>query len=285
MNNYAKTMETIRLQQRRRIIKENVLVITILLVAICAIFGIKAASINDADTTTTSPTPTVITHIVMDNDSWWKLSKIYYGEHSYYEALARYNNQRSNDPLHTGSKIKIPSIDDGVFKNIIEDIRIKNKKEVETYNQTMSGKTILAAENEETWYYTRFNHPAVDITVPDYKGSMKNNTQKIDTTNFMYIGAYRITGYTPHCEHCCESSSGIGSAGTRITCGYSIAATWDFPYGTTLYIEGYGFYVVEDRGNLEDETFDIACPTHEQCEEITKLGVNVYIVPQYKKGE
>lgn len=283
MNNYETIMKKLRNHQRSRIIKENVLVITILLVAICAIFGIKAAT-NTA-TTTTSPTPTVITHIVMDNDNWWKLSKTYYEEYSYYEALARYNNRMPNDPLYTGSKIKIPSINDDVFKNIIEDIRRKNKKEVELYNQTMSGKTIRAAENEETWYYTRFNHPAVDITVPDYKGTMKNNTQKIDTTNFMYIGAYRITGYTPNCEHCCESSSGIGSAGTRITCGYSIAATWDFPYGTTLYIEGYGFYVVEDRGNLENDTFDIACPTHEQCEEITKLGVNVYIVPQYKKGE
>ena len=66
------------------------------------------------------------------------------------------------------------------------------------------------------------------------------------------LGEYTITAYCP-CETCCgiwakNRPNGIvyGAAGIELQEGYSVAAP-GLPFGTILYIEGLGEYVVEDR--------------------------------------
>ena len=97
----------------------------------------------------------------------------------------------------------------------------------------------------------------------------------MDTSAFEYIGNHVITGYDPYCKHCC-SGTGLMASGNYAINGYSVAAS--YPFGTTLYIEGYGFYVVEDRG-VDGKHIDIAAPSHEACYAITNNSVAVYIVP------
>lgn len=255
-------------------------IITLIVMIACAP---SATATPDQDTPTNSSEETeepriVIYYKVQPGDTWWDLSRQFYGDGSYYESIAIYNKCSATETLYAGDIITIPDKRDRIFISIINGLEAINSEKVKEFNQTMSGLVIQAYASDTDWYYGKFNNPAVPITVPDCNGSMKNNTGYVDTSNFHLIGQYKITGYTPQCYHCCESTSGIGAAGSQIICGYSVAAPWDLPYGTTLYIEGYGFYVVEDRGNLGENTIDIACPTHEQCYDITKNNVNVYIV-------
>lgn len=113
----------------------------------------------------------------------------------------------------------------------------------------------------------------------NYENGVKNHTEKVDTSGYKYVGRYRITGYTPKCKHCCGSDKGICASGVEAIVGYSVATGSEFKFGTTLYIKGYGYYVVEDRGNLGKNVIDIACPDHETCYAITYGSVDVYVVP------
>lgn len=131
---------------------------------------------------------------------------------------------------------------------------------------------------EDTGYeYGKRIESAVEINIPD-KLDMKNFTDKVDTSEYQYLGSYNITGYTPGCSHCCGNIKGITASGVEAIAGYTIAAPKNIPFGTTLYIEGYGYYVVEDRGNFPDTVIDIAAPNHDACYTLTGNDISVYVV-------
>lgn len=127
--------------------------------------------------------------------------------------------------------------------------------------------------------YGRPSITPIEIPAPLSDTDIRNYIGYVNTDKYLYLGEYRITGYTPGCSHCCGASHGITTSGNKAQIGYTVAAERNIPLGVTLYIEGYGFYVVQDRGNLKENTIDIASPTHESCYDITKSGVNVYVVP------
>ena len=221
---------------------------------------------------------TVKSYSVQSGDSYWSISVDFYDTGLYYKALARYNKMDTTDMLRIGQSIKIPDINDPEFINLFDTIQNENKTSIEMWNHKMAGTTINAGP-KTTYKYGQRSNPAVDITVPELDDIMKNYTGTVDTSTFTKLGSYKITGYTPSCEHCCENTDGTGAAGVNMICGYSVAAPKNIPFGTTLYIEGYGFYVVEDRGYLGTSTIDIACPTHNACYAITNTNINVYVVP------
>ena len=95
-----------------------------------------------------------------------------------------------------------------------------------------------------------------------------------------YVGKFFITGYDAYCSHCCGKSNGITASGTQASAGRTIATSKQFSFGTKLYIEGYGTYIVEDRG-VSNGTIDIAAENHEACYDLTRHIVNVYIVNDY----
>ena len=212
--------------------------------------------IDDQDAYIKNP----IEHIVEPGDVLWNLSKYYYGDGNYYKAVMLYNDIMNED-LIVGQTIIFPNIEDSEFVKYIE------------LAENGVNSIIYAGSNDGYKYGRRLN-PAVDIYPTGYG---RNNIGYVDTSSFTYIGEYRITGYTPGCVHCCGNSRGITAAGTEAISGYTVATASHLKFGTTLYIEGYGFYVVEDRGNLGDRTVDIAADTHSQCYDLTGRA-NVYIV-------
>lgn len=213
-------------------------------------------------------------YTIQNGDNWYTIATKYYGTGELFKALQKYNNIEGY--IHAGMEIIIPSKDDPELIKINEDIANQFAKSLKEFQDSVKGTTIKAGTNGEYQYGTRMN-PAVDITVPD-GSDMKNYTEKVDTSGYELVGAWRITGYTPGCVHCCESAEGITASGVKAINGYTVAAGPSIPFGTTIYIEGYGYYVVEDRGP-RDGLIDICCPTHDDCGPVTKRGVNVYIVP------
>lgn len=215
-----------------------------------------------------------IIHIIKNGDTFWDMSRTYYGSAQYATAMARYNGLELTSVVHVGDEFRIPKLDNEIFNKIYEEI--KSQKPDVTY---MSGETIKAGDNDSYRYGVRSN-PAVDITVPTGT-DMKNYTDKVDTSEYIYIGKWMVTGYTPTCEHCCHSTEGITASGVRAICGYTIATplSTSIPFQVTIYIPEYGYYVSEDRVDTTERVMDIATPTHEACGPLTDYNIGCYIVP------
>lgn len=203
-------------------------------------------------------------YTVQPGDSYYKICQKFYNNGDYCYALANYNKLNARDVLHTGCELKIPDIDDEEFVSYCKSVKQLNVAvEKKTSTQTLESKPKVEEEIK----------PTVS------SNPVKNNPGKVDTSGYTYLGVYTVTGYTPGCAHCCGNSNGITASGVPAVCGRTIAAK-GIEFGKTLYIEGYGYYVVEDRGGFQSNVIDMAAPSHEACYAITnRTGVKVYIVP------
>ena len=103
-----------------------------------------------------------------------------------------------------------------------------------------------------------------------------NIPTEVDYSNLTYFGQLNVTGYDPYCSHCCGKSDGITASG-EYTEYYKTVACNALPFGTEIYVEGYGYFRVNDTGGSK-VGIDIACESHEACAVMTKANVDVYIV-------
>ena len=91
------------------------------------------------------------------------------------------------------------------------------------------------------------------------------NDLKNEEYNLVYLGNYSITHYcTERYEHICGTGSGVTATGTTVTAGRTVAVDPSvIPYGSKIYIEGYGWRVAEDCGGAVDgRHIDMAVDTH-----------------------
>ena len=95
-----------------------------------------------------------------------------------------------------------------------------------------------------------------------------NNTiddLKDDEYKLVYMGSFKLTHYcTEKRKHICGTGTGITATGTKVTAGRTIAVDPSvIPYGTKVYIEGYGWRTAEDRGgSVGGKHIDIAVSSH-----------------------
>lgn len=162
--------------------------------------------------------------------------------------------------------------------NVEPDCELTNISNFEKTTKNTEFKRSKVVFEDKGYTYGQRIEPNVNISIPDDM-DMKNYTDKVNTDKYQYLGSYNITGYTPKCNHCCGNINGITASGVDAISGYTVAASEDIPFGTTLYIEGYGYYVVEDRGNFPDTVIDIAAPDHDACYALTGKDIPVYVVP------
>ena len=74
----------------------------------------------------------------------------------------------------------------------------------------------------------------------------KNEDQQ--TTKKVYLGDYRVTFYCGGACCCGQWAGSPTASGAWPQANYTCACGSDIPFGTTLYVEGLGEYVCEDRG-------------------------------------
>lgn len=89
----------------------------------------------------------------------------------------------------------------------------------------------------------------------------------------VYVGEFKLTHYcVEDFDHICGNGDGLTATGTEITVGQTIAVDPTIiPYGTQVYIEGYGWYIADDcGGGVKGKHIDIAVNTHS---EALSLGV------------
>lgn len=83
----------------------------------------------------------------------------------------------------------------------------------------------------------------------------------------VYLGDFKLTHYcTEEFDHICGNGDGFTATGTKIIVGKTIAVDPSLiPYGSQVYIEGYGWYTADDCGGaVNGKHIDIAVETHEE---------------------
>lgn len=99
---------------------------------------------------------------------------------------------------------------------------------------------------------------------------------KSDEYKLIYLGDFELTHYCLELyPHICGEGKGITYTGTQAIVGKTIAVDPKIiPYGTKVYIEGYGWRIAEDKGAwINDNHIDILVDTHDQALDLgTKTG-------------
>ena len=91
----------------------------------------------------------------------------------------------------------------------------------------------------------------------------------IPATNYTYLGSYELTAY--------EWTGRACANGNYPTSGYTVACN-SLALGTRIYIEGYGEYVVEDRGGMSSNVIDVYLGDYNSCVQFGRKTADVYII-------
>lgn len=193
-------------------------------------------------------------------------------------------------PVQTASatEVEITPVTTKV-ENVVADVPVEEVTIPDYYNYTVVlGDTLY--DLAKRWYgngnyYTyivKWNEKADAHIDPDdvlkmYTYEILMKQVEADKPAMRYIGNFRITGYDPYCRHCCGKSNGITASGRKAELGVT-AGSNSLPLGTKVYIEGVGYYRIDDRGGSSKNLIDIACSSHNACYQITRSSAKVYIV-------
>lgn len=83
------------------------------------------------------------------------------------------------------------------------------------------------------------------------------------------LGTYELTAY--------EWTGNPCSNGNYPTEGYTVACN-SLALGTRIYIEGYGEYVVEDRGGMAGNVIDIYMGDYDSCIQFGRRSASIYLL-------
>lgn len=145
----------------------------------------------------------------------------------------------------------------------------------ENYNAEIEKSIRL--NNELTEMTEKLNSTTLELevankTIADLKGS---------EYKLVYIGDFKLTHYcTEKREHICGTGTGLTATGTKVTAGRTVAVDPSvIPYGTKIYIEGYGWRVAEDCGGaVKKAHIDIAVESHSQALSLGQKSGGVWIL-------
>lgn len=97
------------------------------------------------------------------------------------------------------------------------------------------------------------------------------------------LGTYKLTAYCA-CSRCCGKTNGITASGAKAVQGVTVAAdTRILPFGTKIYIDGYGERTVQDTGGaIKGNRIDVFFDSHQ---EALQFGVQYKEIFMMKEGE
>lgn len=209
--------------------------------------------------------PEYIEYTVQAGDSLWSIAQDYYGSGKNYVALAAYNDMAASDYIHPGDVLKVQNFEDIDLEAVAIEYEAATAEAADTSESVVTTTSpVLGASSFDG-----------DMDYDQAVALLKDGSS-VDTSNMEYMGNWRITGYDPHCAHCCGKTNGITASGNQAEFGTSAGCN-NLPLGTIIYIEGYGTYRIDDRGGMSTNHIDIAAPSHDVCYQLTGHA-NVYVV-------
>lgn len=99
----------------------------------------------------------------------------------------------------------------------------------------------------------------------------------------VYLGDFKLTHYcTEKREHICGAGDNLTAIGTEVVPGISVAVDPSvIPYGSQVYIDGYGWRIAENCGGLVNgKHIDIAVDTHTEASSMGVKNGGVWILAQ-----
>lgn len=124
-----------------------------------------------------------------------------------------------------------------------------------------------AAQEREAISIKALSAVSVPLEVAEAEPST-GEEDEADTNRLTYLGVYKVTGYDACAECCGKWADGITASGKTATVNHTVAMCKDFPFGTQVYIDGLGWYTVEDRG-VGAGVVDVFCNNHGECYALT----------------
>ncbi len=113
-----------------------------------------------------------------------------------------------------------------------------------------------------------FKGEGVELSTEEEK-EVPEASESFTEPSMTYLGVYELTAYEWTGEVCAD--------GNYPSCGYTVGCN-SLPLGTMIYIEGYGTYVVEDRGGMPDNVIDIYMEDYDTCIEFGRRTADVYLI-------
>ena len=126
-------------------------------------------------------------------------------------------------------------------------------------------------KDKKTFYNFEKNTGGKDIAKQEKAKGLEIIANKPKLT---LLGKYSLTAYCP-CLRCCPTDTGVTASGVIAQSNHTVSFN-SLPFGTEVYIQGYGYYVVEDTGGMSG--FDIFFDDHQTALDFGRHSANVYIV-------
>lgn len=165
--------------------------------------------------------------------------------------------------LNLNKKLELTQNELNENKILIEQVT----EELNITKEELLSETNRANELNESLNDAKLMLEEANVTINE----LKSNEYKL-----VYIGNYKLTHYcTEKREHTCGTGTGLTATGTKVTAGRSIAVDPSIiPYGSKVYIEGYGWRIAEDcGGGVDGKHIDIAVDSHSHALKMgTKTG-------------
>lgn len=134
----------------------------------------------------------------------------------------------------------------------------------ETIHTTTATTTMVATTT------TLSTLPVVEEPQPAYE-EIEETTEQIyeETADRVYLGNMRITGYV-------ATGNATASGEMPYVGGVALSTAYGIPYGTRIYIDGFGEYIVNDTGCAYG-VVDVFCNTVDECYALTSYA-DVYLL-------
>jgi len=95
-------------------------------------------------------------------------------------------------------------------------------------------------------------------------GTTRSNVETPPELKGAQSQLFRVTFYCA-CMECCGKTNAITASGEKAIAGTTVAASSSIPFGTRIWIAGYGERIVQDRGGaIGLNRLDIYVNTHEE---------------------
>ena len=145
---------------------------------------------------------------------------------------------------------------------------MKNNKLNSQLEATQEDLIVYKEAYEETFASMQYEYELNELLEMDLENAQEVIYNLKDTEyELVYMGDYKLTHYCiEKYEHICGTGTGLTATGTQVTAGRTVAVDPSvIPYGTEIYIEGYGWRVAEDCGGVVSGAhIDIAVESHDE---------------------
>lgn len=148
-----------------------------------------------------------------------------------------------------------------------EEITTEEKKKIDTKEESKSSDN---ASSVSMVFGANDSTPGAVID-RDYDVYYEVEEEETTTEGYTYLGEYQLTAY--------EWTGNPCANGNYPTCSYTVACN-SLPLGTRIYIEGYGEYVVEDRGASwhSSNWIDVYMGDYNSCIQFGTRSASVYLI-------